>query len=129
MRRVKRIAILTAVGVPFTLLVFSIAQTHLKNACYSAAVITSKAQAIETAKELIVKKRIFDFPGLGTAEDFVAGLAENPKCCGASRYFSFGRLSSVWSVVLDSDGDYKYTTLIEMDECGERIFDRGIVAF
>jgi hypothetical protein len=127
-RRVKRIAVLTAVGVPIALLVFGIAQKHFQNACYSRAVIASKAQAIEAAKELIVKKRVFDFPGLGTPEDFVASLAENPKCCGASRYFSLIRLSSVWSVTLDSGGDYKYSTFVEMDECGKRIFDRGIVA-
>jgi hypothetical protein len=127
-RRVKRIALLTAVGVAITLLVFSIAQKHLQNACYSAAVIPSRAQAIEAAKELIVKKRIFDFPGLGTPEDFVASLAENPKCCAASRYFSFTRLSSVWSVVLASGGAHNYFVFVETDECGQKIFDRGIVA-
>ena len=128
MRRVKRIAVLIAVGVPITLFVFGIAHKHFQNACYSRAVIPSEAEAIETAKELIVKNRTFDFPGLGTPEDFVASLAKNPKCCGARRYFSFTRLSSVWRVALDSGGDYKYSTLVEMDECGERIFDRGIVA-
>ena len=129
MRRVMKIAVRMVAGVAVMLVIFGVAQKHFQNACYSKAVISSQAKAIETAKELIVERRIFDFPGLGTPADFVASLARNPKCCGASRYFSFIRLSSVWRVVLDTDGDYKYATLIETDECGERIFDRGIVAF
>jgi hypothetical protein len=126
MRRVMKIAVRMVAGVAVMLVIFGVAQKHFQNACYSKAVISSQAKAIETAKELIVRKRIFDFPGLGTSEDFLASLAENPKCCGASRYFSFTRLSSAWSVVLDSGREY--VVLVEMDECGERIFDRGIVA-
>ena len=128
MRRVMKIAVRIVARVVVVLVIFGVAQKHFQNACYSKAVILSQAKAIETVKELIVDRRIFDFPGLGTPTDFVASLAENPKCCGASRYFSFTRLSSVWSVVLASNGANNYFVFVETDECGQRIFDRGIVA-
>jgi hypothetical protein len=117
------IAILkAAVGVFVLLTVYLALAKHLQTACYSRSAITSEAKAVEAAKDLVIKERIFNFPRAGTSEDFIASLAGNANCCGARKDFSFTYMSSVWTVALVSK---EYFTLIEMDECGQKLFNHG----
>jgi len=106
---------------------YSALSKHLQIACYSGPVIVSKPEAVMAAKNLVVKvkDRFFDFPGLGTSQDFVASLDEHPKCCGATKYFSFTYLASVWDVTFASQRHFAF---IVMDECGQKMLDRGRLA-
>src|SRR5262245_13918362 len=106
------------------IVIFPIAKKHFEIACYSRSVISSAADAIEAAKKLIVKNGIFNFPDVGNSEDFIKSL-KSEKCCDARKYFSLIYIASAWQVVLGSD---KYVTILEMDECGERILYRGSTA-
>jgi hypothetical protein len=121
--RGRIIAILKAVVGAFVLLTVYLALAkHLQTACYSRSAITSEAKAVEAAKELVIKERIFNFPRAGTSEDFIASLAGNANCCGAEKYFSTTYMSSVWRVALVSK---EYFTLIEMDGCGQKLLYHG----
>lgn len=122
MRRVIIIffaAFCVAVGSLVLLTVALAVRKHLQTACYFDSVITSEAKAVEAAKDLIIKERIFNFP---TSQDFVTSLEAKARCCGAKRYFSDIYLSNVWEVVLVSQDHF---TFIDMDECGRRLFDHG----
>jgi imidazoleglycerol phosphate synthase glutamine amidotransferase subunit HisH len=121
MRRISQIVIIVLAG----LFLYSIANQHFRSACYATPTIKTKEKAIEAAKELIVKTNIFAFPGVGTSRDFVASLADKPRCCEAIEEFSLIYFSTIWTVHLVSS---QFATFIVMSGCGEKILDRGSVA-
>lgn len=105
------------------LLIFGVVRKHLQTACYSGNAIVSESAAIDAAKRLIVENDVFYFPDIGISRDFVKFLCL--ECCEAIRFFSLTYLSTVWQVHIVSLG---YHAFIDMDECGRRIFERGMIA-
>jgi hypothetical protein len=95
----------------------------VRDACKTVPRLASEELAIEAAKRLVKREKLFAST-FGNTRTLIDLLSQDPNCCSASPSVSNASQRTLWHVTFKTDQPY-FTADIWMDECGKNIFDYG----